>query len=383
MLRWFLVDLRTGRGIVDVKPMSGSFSSALNEPETISATLDLQDPDTIELGVGNITSPAKMCLCVADGDTILAAGPIWTRTHDVGKRTLSVSAKGMWSYFDHRYILPAIARTLPLSQFIVPDPTDPKKTVSNPLINTSINGVWLGTIAKRLVQQAQAWTGGNVPVVFQADEFASHERNWDGVEFEKLGDALTNLTNVEDGPDIMFQPRFTEDRLGVEWLLVTGTVAKPQIGTNADTSLDVTIPESPVSGLTVMENASDVASLAWLTGGRSSDSLLVSRSYDGTLPGFGFALFETLDSSHSSVKYQSTLDSYAVERTLYGRGPNALWKFDAEWVAVAGVNVGDYVTLVFDESDPLIPKDDYRLRVISRSGDHNAVTVSIECAPTK
>jgi hypothetical protein len=122
-----------------------------------------------------------------------------------------------------------------------------------------------------------------------------------------------------------------------------------------------------VSGLTITENASDVASLAWLTGGASSESLLVSRSYDATLPGFGFALFETLDSSHSSVEYQSTLDDYAAEQTLYGRGPTELWKFKAEWAAVAGVNVGDYVTLVFDDSAPPIHAGEYRQRVISRS----------------
>jgi hypothetical protein len=383
MLRWFLVDLRTGRGIVDIRPMRGTFSSSLNEPETMSATLDLQDPETLAKGVSNVTAPAKMCLCVADGENIIAAGPIWARTHDVDKKTLTVNAKGLWSYFDHRYILPAIARTLPVSQFIVPDPADPKKTVSNPLINTSYQDLWLGTIAKRLVQQARAWTGGNVPVVFQDDEFADHVRNWAGVEFENLGDALTDLTGVEGGPDIMFQPRLTEDRLGVEWVLVTGTVAKPQIGSDTDTWLDVTIPKSAVSGLTITENASDVASLAWLTGGASSESLLVSRSYDATLPGFGFALFETLDSSHSSVEYQSTLDDYAAEQTLYGRGPTELWKFKAEWAAVAGVNVGDYVTLVFDDSAPPIHAGEYRQRVISRSGDQDAVTVGIECAPSK
>ena len=421
MPRYFLADLKTGRQILDLPVLSGPWSDQLNGTESIDVTLDMQDPDVIALGLRNTASPGKTILAVAEGDFILAAGPIWVRIYDRDSKTVKLSAKGMWSYFDHRLIIPLAALTTGVTQFIVPDPADPTKTIPNPALNTEHTMQSYGTIAKRWVQQAQAWTGGNVPVVFQADEAGTFERNTIGAEFKNLGDALSQLTQLEKGPDIKFQPRFTADKLGIEWLLRTGTTAQPQLASTTIHRWDVTVPESSVSNLTINEDSSAMASLAWLNGGRSGDTVLVARSYDKTLVDFGYPLFETVDSSHSTVELQSTLDDYAAENTTAGRGPYEVWSFDAEanqQPYLGSYGVGDYCDLHFapyipetgasetlypsadlypseslyptgkpvwdSPGDPyLIEGGEYRQRIIGISGDEKSETVRINCAPSR
>jgi hypothetical protein len=388
MTRFFLADLRTGDPIVDLPVMAGSWSDVLNSAESIDATMDMQDPNTIAKDLRNVATPGKAALVAADGDLIRGAGPVWVRNYDRDSATVKLTAKGIRSYFDHRCLLPLVAMTTSTGQFVVPDPADPTKTIPNPALNTNLANLSYGTIAKRWVRQAQAWTGGNIPVVFQDDEAGTFLRETIGTDFKSLGDALDQLTKLEKGIDIRFEPRFRTDRVGVEWLLRTGTIAQPQIFSTTLHKWDVTVAESPISKLSTNEDASEIASLAWLTGGRAADTVLVARSYDPTLVDNGFPLYETVDGSHSSVTIQGTLDSNAAEATLAGRGPAEVWSFEVQSAAFQAA-VGDWCELRIARrapgipGDPFIPAGDHKRRIISISSDEKAETVKIQCAPSR
>jgi hypothetical protein len=334
MLRWFLADLRTGRQILDLPVVSGRWQRLLNRPETLECTVDLRDPDVQALHVRNTAAVAKTILAVAEGDVVLAAGPIWAKSYQRDDSTVTLSARGVWSYYDHRHILPLLAATLPVTDFTVPDPDESGKTMPNPAVKTSYNGFELGTIAKKLVQQAHAWTGGSLPVVFEADRVAAvddnHERNYEGSDFKVLGDVLRQLQEVENGPDIRFMPRFTSDKLGIEWVLQTGTETQPLLFSNVTHRWDATAKDSPVSNFRIDEDGSSLADLGWVTGGRAADEVLVSRRYSTGLVGRGYPLFEALDSSRSSVVKQATLDRHAAELVNTGSAPFETWQFDVE-----------------------------------------------------
>jgi hypothetical protein len=92
------------------------------------------------------------------------------------------------------------AATLDVTQFTIPDPSAAGKTKPNPAVGTYLVGWEYGTIAKKWVQQAQAWTGGNVPVVFEADRVGTRERNFEGADFKKLGTVLSQLTEIDGRP---------------------------------------------------------------------------------------------------------------------------------------------------------------------------------------
>lgn len=396
--RFLIGDLRTGEITAGFGVLDGRWDDRLNTPETISVTIDLQDRDLQYLDFRNLATSGKAFLGVAEGDTIMAAGPIWTSTYNRDQKTLDLSAKGLHSYFDHRHILPLLALTTPVTSFAT---TSGSQTVPNPALASTYSALSLGTIAKRLVQQSRLWTGGNVPVVFQADEVGVHTRTYDGMDFKNLGEVLNQISQVENGPDINFLPRFTSDKLGVEWLFQTGTNAQPFIASASIHIWDLTVPQSPVSELTIERDGSRIGSLAWVTGGRSSDQVLIARSYSSALVDASFPLYEVLDTSHSTTDLQSTLNGYAAELVSIGLNPVETWSFKVEarptdesgyfaGPQVGQFAVGDFCDLIVAPFDPIKQTGDpyilggtYRQRIVGLSGDKQGTTIGVQCAPVR
>lgn len=387
MARWFLADLRTGRQILDLPVLDGTWSVQLNSPGQLDCTLNMQDPDIRALGLRNASSPAKTVLAVVEHDVLVEAGPIWARTYDRDTQKLKLSGKGIWSLFDHRMIEPLLAASIGVNQFVIPDPSDTKgvKTMPNPNVATHISNVWLGTIAKRLVAQAETWSGGDLPIVYPPDDLGINVRNFEGAEFKSVGEAITQLTQVDGGPDIMFQPQLTADRLGIQWEMRIGTPTQPQLYAQTSVVFDMSVPESRITNLSVAEDASAMGSVSWATGGRAADSVLISRASASTLLDAGYPLLEVLDSSHSDVTVQSTLDAYAVENLVFGSGPVEIWKFNTELDGspdFSEYTVGDVVQIVVGEtSDPYLVPGTYQQRIVSLAGDHRSTVVQVGCAP--
>jgi hypothetical protein len=387
-LRWFLADLRTGRILLDVQPLAGNWERYLNAPERLTATMDLRDPNTIDLRLRQSAAPGRTILACAAGDTVIAAGPIWAHRYSRAAKTLQLVAVGMWSYFDYRYVLPVAAATLDVTQFTIPDPSAAGKTQPNPAVGTYLVGWEYGTIAKKWVQQAQTWTGGNVPVVFEADRAGTRERNFEGVDFKKLGTVLSQLTEIDGGPDIRFMPRLTPDRLSIEFLLQTGTDASPLL-TGGPHLWDVTAPDSAISTFDVEVDATQMGSVGWASGGRSADTALIGRSVDPTLTNAGYPLLEMLDASHSTVVERATLDPYAVDLTTLGRSPVETWDFSVEADRQPFLGAyweGDWCEVSVAGYDPstgmgdpyLYEKQDSKRRITGMSGDEKGLAVSVK-----
>lgn len=399
MTQYIIGDLRTGRKIQTINVLKGPWSDQLNTAETVSATVDLNDPDMQALRLDVSAEPAKSFLVVEEAGKVMG-GPIWTTDWDHDNRTLQLNAKGMRSIFDHRLIIPLLAKSLGVDQWTVPDPSDTTKTMPNPLLASTFSGLWLGTIAKRYVQQALAWTGGNLPIVFMDDEAGTHTDTVDGVDFKILGDKLKDITNLEGGPDINFVAERTPDQLGFQWVMQTGTAEQPQVAAESITIWSATAPKSPVSNLHVTKDATKMAEIAWEVGGRQADTVLVSRAVDDTLTDAGYPLMEVVDSSHSSVSIQSTLDGYSAELLLQGQSPSVQWSFDVQAYPIdddgrpAGPQfgsyaIGDYCQLNFDRwnsdtgiGDPYLQeKAQYGMRITGLAGNELADKVTVTVAP--
>jgi len=395
MLRWFLADLRTGRQILDLPVAGGSWERYLNAPERLQATLDMADPDTIALRPLISAAVGRSVLACAEGDVILGAGPIWSHQYGIsesGDLTLELGARGVWSYYDHRFVLPLAAASTAVTEFTIPDPANDGGTKPNPALGTYLTNWELGTIAKKWVQQAHLWTGGSLPIVFEADRVGVHERNIEGAEFKRVGTVLGQLTEVEGGPDVRFMPRLTVDRLGIEWVLQTGTQAEPMLFGVEEPSWNLSAPESGASSLRISADGSGLAGLAWATGGRIADEVLVARAADSTLVTDGAPLLETLDSSHQTVSEQSTLDAYAAEDVLVGRTPDTRWSFTVEadmQPFLGSYWEGDFCQVDVAAYDPTTGSGDSYLyeggtfdhRIVSMSGSADSRVVSLDTVP--
>lgn len=409
-MRYILGNLRTGRRILDLPVLTGPWNVRVNTPGTISCRVDMNDPDVQQLGMRNTSRPTQTFLGVAEGNWIIEAGPIWTRTYDRDSRVLELGAKGIGSIFNYRTILPLLAKTIPVNQWTVevPDPEDPSTTITvpNPDLATTLAGVSLGTRAKRLIQQTLLWTGGNLPIDFQDDEAADRTKTYDAVEFKGVLEAIEDNANLENGPEFAFLPSFTEDQLGVRWLFRTGTEEQPLITSTSVPWWNVTAAQSPVSGLKTVEDGSKLVSLGWQLGGKQEDSVLVGRAYDPALVDAGYPLMENVDSSHATVSEQATLDEYAVAQVAAGQRAEEVWSFTAKAHPVdeedgtpAGpqfgqYRVGDYAEVSLSEWHAATDDEPWELgdpflseggstehRIVGLAGDEQGEDIDVSLAP--
>lgn len=412
--RYFVGDVTTGRRIVNLPVLSGTWEDDIDVAEQVSATVDLNDPVIQALNLRNSATVLKTFLAAVDTGAmgqdgkLLGAGPIWSTSYDRAAQTLQLTAAGIQSIFDHRFVLPATARLAPVTSWTIPDPTDPSGvgTIPNPALATTYTNLSLGSIAVSLVTQALSWPYGTLPIVLPSIVAGTSTRTYQGADFKTVGSALTDLINVIGGPEIDFTPRFTSDGLGVEWVMTTGTDADPLLyskngsGGPQITNWNVTAKESPVKSLTIDLDGSGIATLSWAVGGRQSDVALIARSEDDDLVASGYPFTEIMDSTHSDVVVQATLDKYAQGNLIAATSAEETWTFTVkahpldEDGIIAGpqldnYDVGDFINLHIDAYDPATDKGDLYmpeggempLRIVGLSGDQDGIDVVIKCAP--
>lgn len=383
MTTYIIGDLRTGRRIQTVPALSGPWNDVLNDAGTVSCTVSLRDEEVQRLGLKESAKPGKAFLAAIDGDLVLQAGPIWTHEYNANDGRLTMNAAGMWSYFDERRVLPVLAGRVPTNPStntrftaVSSDPDDPWPTDTR----KSLQGM-----ARALVAQAQSWTGGNVPVVLPAEIAGTQERTYRGADLTVVGEALRDLTRLEGGPDIRFQPRLTADRLGIEWVLLVGTPSQPLLFSQVEPVFTVGAPKSSVSNLTTTVTGRGVASQVYATGGRAAEQALVSVGQNPALIAQGFPVLEAVDSSRSTVTEQATMDAFAAELVRRSAAPAETWSFThqtSEKPLLSAFSVGDFAKvrvlgdLYHGTIDP--PR---RMRILSRSGDAVGREVTLRFQP--
>lgn len=360
-------DLLTGRRIQSLRPLAGSWSEELNGAGALSCTVSLRNDAMKRLGLLETAIPGKSFLAVVDGDTVLQAGPIWAHDWNEDTGRLDLIAAGMWSYFDHRTLLPVLAGRLP----------------SDPTTDTDYTGKSLQGVARGLVAQAQSWTSGDVPVNLPTEVAGTSDRSYKGADVAPVGDRLHELTGVINGPEIRFSPRWSSDRLGVEWDMEIGTPSEPKLFSAQRPVFYVGTDKSSVTNLRVGVNGSRIGSQAFALGGRTDDQSLVSVSTDPTLTGAGFPLLELVDSTHSTVSEVGTLQGYSDELVARSKRPVQTWSFTHNLSTapfLSSFRAGDFATVRVVDSHYLAVRE-YTLRILTRSGTVKSDTVDLTFEP--
>ena len=383
MTTYIIGDLRTGRRIQTVPAIAGPWSDVLNDAGEVSCTVSLRDPVVQRLGLKESAKPGKAFLAAVVDDLVLQAGPIWLHSYNADDGRLTISAVGMWSYFDHRMILPVLAGRSPTDPTTDtryapasidpagPYPTDTRKSLQG--------------IARALVAQAQSWTGGNVPVILPAEIPGTAERVYRGVDLTSVGQALRDLTAVEGGPDVRFEPRWTTDRLGIEWVMRIGTPEQPLLFSAVEPTFTIGAPKSPVSNFKTTVSGRGVATNVYASGGRGANEAIVGLGVNQSLLDAGYPVLELVDATRSSVTEQATLNDFADELRTRSAFPTETWEFahqTSERPFLAGYTVGDFARVRVIEDlyhGPIDPPA--RMRIVSRSGDAEGRKVTVKFQP--
>jgi len=294
-------------------------------------------------------------------DTILEAGPIIPHDIGAGENKVKVGASGVRYIFDKRRVMAAIDSGWAAW-------------------SVTYSGMSLGTVAKRLVQLSMSIPGGNLPIVLPADLLAvdddDHRRTYKGSELGVVNDRLNQLSSVLGGPDIAFEPRFTSDRLGIEWVMRVGTEADPMLHqAGADRVWDLRVPRTSVKGLAASRDGSGVAMRSWVTGNGQDAALLIAMKPSSTLLDANFPLLEVAE-SRSTVESQATADGWAAGNLAASARPMLTISLSTN-APVGSLRPGDF-GLIYPPKDHYLsllrPDAPYRVRVASMSGGLDAWT---------
>lgn len=343
-----------------------SWGIELNGSETISVKLKKSELPKVDLSLWLAASWAGIVLCYSG--TPVVAGLIANRP-DETLDTISINCTGIRSLLVDRIVVTEQRDWADLSKSVI-----------------EYKGKSLGTIAKNAVKVSMAKPGGALPISFPlpdqtvADD-ADHQRTYRGFNLQNItcDDILTKLSNVTDGPDIMFKPRFVSDnQLTLD--MWHGTEFQPRIYQEYIQVWDTTPEQGQVTDMSIIYTGNYQASRVYSTGAGSDEGLLIKVNTNDRPLQKQFPLREKIINAGNSenpavVDAQGKSNLAAnedalleVQMTVRGDGPIPFGKF---WPGdLAHVYTKGWVSL----PDGLNP-----MRILSMSGDNtNNVKVSLQ-----
>lgn len=360
-------ELRTGRITGTVEATGHDWTEALNAPGSIDG---VTVPEVVvrRRELRRNAAAARCFLAVEQDDRIREAGPIWAHRWDDERGLLTLGAAGLWSLFDHRYVLPLLENEQALS------------LTSVSRAKTTHTGS-LGGIAQALVQEAMTHLGGELPVVFEGDAAGDNAETFPGYKMLRVGQQLRELTQREVGaPDIRFTPRRNPaDPRFLQWVMSTGTAAQPQLSqAGADWYFDRSAPRSPVLGINVDTDATVMGMRGYGVGNGTEEATMIIRVFDTTLVDAGYPLLE-VEESRSSVEVPETLIGHTQNLVARSARPVQVWRVKVHARAAREVRAGDYARVVARDH-AYLPDGEHRVRVRRINGDASDV-VTMEVYP--
>ena len=370
--RVFIGTMVTGEITADLPVSSLSWGIRLNGAGALDITTKALSQELRSKDLRNITATKKNYLAVAFGDTILEAGPIWQKDYNENTGVLKLGAEGLWSILDK-------VKALNWTQIVAG--TDVTRT------SLDLTGLSLGSIARELVRLSIFTNPYNpgLPIVLPELEAGPHERHYKGYELPYLGDLLRKLTEVEDGPDIAFRPRYnSEDLTRIEWVMAHGSAASPllyQVGD--DWIWDGTVEESGVSAIGVKEDARGMADRVWQPGAGSELEMKLASAQDLDLIQNAEFPWTEADAASKDVEDQDILQSHANAGMQAARRPVETWDVSVQASIspmLGQYGPGDFAQFTVPEDHAMLVPGVRRVRVMAIDGD-NSQKVKLTPAP--
>ncbi|QIG58496.1 minor tail protein [Arthrobacter phage DrSierra] len=389
----FLCNTVTGKITAFVPPSKVSWGIRLNGPGPIQATLKLNAEELRNVEVRLATMALRQSLGIAYNGQILECGPIWQQDYDADSETLALTASGLWSIFDVRKALRGDAPSVAM---------DAQEWLANayemgwaaPNASTiSLSGYSLGSIARELVRisiQDNPFTrpdgsnAGALNIVLPPIEYGPHQRNYMGYDLGNIGERLRQLTEVKDGPDMRFRPRFKgDDPTVVEWVLETGTAAQPLlVQSGPDWLWDTAVAESGVVKLGVKRDATGMAARAYVPGNGQEQNMKLAWQTDLSLVNAGFPWTEA-DVASKDVEDQLVLDAVADRLLADSLAPWDSWSLQVradQFPRLGDYLPGEWAQVNVGPGHPMIEPGIYRVRIMAIDGDHSEI-VKLTVAP--
>lgn len=202
--RVYTVSTTTWKDKAEVKPKGAPWGRALGEGKGFRAEFVLSDPDIAATATGGKLNPKGRCLVVEYEGVVMYAGMIIDDDYDRDTQILTIDHEDvMWHVMESRLIAQDRTSTMPSW----------KQTYS---------GLEYDTIIKRVVQLATTGTGRTIPMIYEDDYTGGRTRTYNGYNADSALDAIEEIMELENGPDVDFRPRWNDAQDGLEFTLRTG-----------------------------------------------------------------------------------------------------------------------------------------------------------------
>lgn len=345
-----------------------AFTRTLNTSGSVSVKLQLGDKSLgALLDLRQILAPWRYSIAVCYGGYIAQAGPIITTQYDDSALQLTVSCGDFWSFLKYRVLWGGSAPTQTTG--LVGDfsnlsllPVD----TSHDLNYTTLS---LRGIASSLMTNAVGRAGFSLPVDIPSAEAGTAVRNYPVYDLATAYTRLTDLVNVQGGPDIDFKPYFDLTNPGfIRWSMMIGT---PLLNATNTFYWDY---GSSCREIAVDSNASNMASAVYAKGNSTERSAQVSYSVNGALVTAGWPALEYVDGNHSSAIDAGTIQSYSDgDLSLYSV-PVETWttvvNVDASSSAFGSYDPGSIGVFTISQGGHIfIPDGNYSQRILGFAQD--------------
>lgn len=351
-------DTVTGRVLYDLAlAAEPEWSAAINDSGSwkISVPID-GGPRTVR--VREWCVPDKFSVAILRGDdAVCQAGPITPYQPDPDNSVFSVSGKGIWDILDRR-VLHNAAFNPAAGQRLTDAAADINLTgtlprIAREIVNHQINMSFI--------------LGSNLPIDLPTIAAGGdNTRTYHGYDIVPGGQRLREETQVDGGPDVLFQPYLTtvagqrfirhQMLIGNPWLI--------QPGVDLRFFYRRTLTSLGLSG-----GVSPGAVRAFVKGSGNEAGQLYGTATASDLIAAGWPLTDNIDTRHTDASVQSTLDGWAAADIALAAGQSEQWQ--ATVLADADPRLGTYIPghfVTYSVTEHLwLPDGTYRWRLTGMS----------------
>lgn len=341
-----LFDLRTGDYIRRVPVGSGTtWGTVINAPGSYKLNLP-KSPVSRLYELHALAQPWQVAVGIMRGDRVLQAGPI-TRRPLPGRR-LDLEGGGYWRYLEKRLVVNYLLAGMNVNGEVLIDEENPA-----PEWVLSLTGSYVD-IAVKLLTETNKWQ--DMPLDLPALSGGIFVRNYYGYDLATVAERLKQLTELENGPELRFDPQRRADG-GIRWRLEGDYEIVDNVW-----EWNTAIPGHGVTVTSLDDDGSDIVTDGWGQGGRNDDILLMAR-YQAANPG-NMPLLQGALTGHSTVSEFATLSGHTkgwVERSV-----NTYGQVQLEAPLRYDVRPGDWVDLRTET--PVLGRTFLSLKVVGVSG---------------
>lgn len=330
----YLFQTVTGQLGPRIEPSQLDWDIEVNGTENISMTLSKSEIPKFSSNTPFL-EPWWGGVALLWNNTPIVAGPIVTRPVE-DFFTIRVNAKGIRSLLARRQAVQDMQNWSNLSNKDIRRhwSTDgPESTTTPDPAKSKFRGKTYASLARMAVEISLKKNGGQLPITFpvpitnftdpakhpDGTVFKEHEkphyRRWAGYQGMSINvDAvLTELSELDNGPDILFIPKLNGSR--IYWEMMTGkNDSFPEFVGDHEPIWDTTANHGTISNLTLQYSGSKQTNRAFAIGGGSDGAQPMAMAQDNSKIAAGYPLLESFESfTHFTEKSSTTIKSKANE----------------------------------------------------------------------